>query len=175
MIDIVQKGDPVLRSVAKEISTADFGSKKLNDIIARMRQALREQEDAVAIAAPQIGEPIRLFVVSGKVLAKNYPDIEKGDVIPVDLVCANPEIMKLSRKKQPMTEGCLSIRWLYGTVERAAKTLMKAQDENGITFTRGGAGLLSQIFQHEIDHLNGILFIDTATDLEDSPPEDDKK
>jgi peptide deformylase len=172
MIDIVQKGDPVLRTVAKEIPLADIGSKKLSAIIARMKKALREQDDSVAIAAPQIGESIRLFVVSGKVLIPDYPnhDVDDTAAIPEDLVCINPEILKLSRKKEYMPEGCLSVRWLYGTTHRSTKATIRALDEDGNAFTRGGSGLLAQIFQHEIDHLNGILFIDTATDLEESAP-----
>ncbi len=71
-------------------------------------------------------------------------------------------------KKMP--EGCLSVRWLYGKVRRSSKALIRAFDEHGNLFTRGGSGLLSQIFQHEIDHLNGILFIDTAENIEDIPP-----
>ena len=73
-----------------------------------------------------------------------------------------------------MEEGCLSVRWLYGKVRRSQKTLIKAYDENGKLFTMGGSGLLSQAFQHETDHLNGILFIDKAKDLKDVPPVKEK-
>lgn len=70
-----------------------------------------------------------------------------------------------------MPEGCLSIRWLYGNTVRSTKATIKAYDERGKIFTRGGSGLLAQIFQHETDHLNGVLFIDTAEDIEDIPPD----
>ena len=69
-------------------------------------------------------------------------------------------------------EGCLSVRWLYGKVERAEKITVRAYDENGKPFTMGASGLLAQAFQHEIDHLNGILFIDKATDLKEMIPEE---
>ena len=72
-------------------------------------------------------------------------------------------------------EGCLSVRWLYGKVERPEKTLVRACDENGKSFTLGGSGLLSQIFQHEVDHLNGVLFTDKAIELKDMPPKNKKK
>jgi peptide deformylase len=171
MINIVQKGDPVLRLTAKEVPVSEIKSQKIQKIIAEMKQAISEQADAVAIAAPQIGEPYRIFVISGKIFAKKYPDIEPGTIIPEDVVCINPKILKLSKKKEPMTEGCLSVRWLYGTTMRSTKAVITAFDEHGQEFTRGGAGLLAQIFQHEIDHLNGILFVDTATEIEESLPE----
>jgi peptide deformylase len=175
MVDIVQKGDAILRKVAKEVHIKDIGTPKIQAIIKKMKQAVSEQDDAVAVAAPQIGESLRIFVVSGKVFLPHYPDLLPTDTIPDDLVCINPEITKYSKEKQEMTEGCLSVRWLYGTMKRSAKASLRAYDENGKKFTRGGAGLISQIFQHELDHLNGILFIDNAKDLEDIPPEKQDK
>jgi peptide deformylase len=74
-----------------------------------------------------------------------------------------------------MPEGCLSVRWLYGNVLRSTKASIEAYDEFGNKFTRGGSGLLAQIFQHETDHLNGVLFIDTAEDVEDMPPDSSKQ
>ena len=74
-----------------------------------------------------------------------------------------------------MPEGCLSVRWLYGKVSRAEKARVRAYDENGKIFEVGGSGLLAQVFQHETDHLNGILFSDTAVDLREMPPEKRKK
>ncbi len=69
-----------------------------------------------------------------------------------------------------LEEGCLSVRYLYGKVSRGKKATVVAYDEKGQKFERGGTGLLAQIFQHEVDHLNGILFIDKAKYLEDMPP-----
>ncbi len=70
-----------------------------------------------------------------------------------------------------MPEGCLSVRWFYGEVERSTNATIEAYDENAKKFTRGAGGLLAQIFQHETDHLNGILFIDKAKNIVDMPPE----
>ncbi len=172
MIDIVQKGNAVLRQKSQNVPPEDIGSAKIKKIIKNMQKALSEQEDGVAIAAPQIGEPYRIFVVAGKVLHPNYPDLEPNDIVPADLICINPEITKLSKEKKEMPEGCLSVRWYYGNVMRSTKASLTAYDEQGKEFSRGGSGLLAQIFQHETDHLNGILFIDTATDLKNTPPED---
>ena len=88
-----------------------------------------------------------------------------------DLVFINPKITKLSKKKVNVPEGCLSVRWLYGDVKRSSNATIEAYDENGKKITRGAGGLLAQIFQHETDHLNGVLFIDKARNLQEIPPE----
>lgn len=172
--EIVQREHPTLRTQAKEVKVEEISSQKIQDIISRMKQALSEQEDGVAIAAPQIGEKLRIFVVSGKVwhiIKKDTKDIsEKKTTLPDD-VYINPVITNLSKKKKKMEEGCLSVRWLYGKVSRSEKATVEAYNEKGEKFIRGGSGLLAQIFQHEIDHLDGILFIDKAEDLEELPPE----
>jgi peptide deformylase len=84
-----------------------------------------------------------------------------------NMICINPEIIKVSRKKVHVPEGCLSVRWFYGNTVRNEKATIRAYDENGKLFTYGGSGLVAQIFQHETDHLNGTLFIDHATDIEE--------
>ncbi|MES2436800.1 MAG: peptide deformylase [Patescibacteria group bacterium] len=171
MVPIVQKGDPVLRGIAQDVPVSEIISPKIKDVIKRMQIAMHGEDDAVAIAAPQIGEPVRIFLVSGKVFVPNYPDIEPDTHIPVDLVCINPKILKLSKRKKKMAEGCLSVRWLYGNVQRSIQATIEYYNEKGEKFERGAAGLLAQIFQHEIDHLDGILFIDKAEDIEDQPPQ----
>ena len=166
------KKAPVLRQAAKPVPLKDIGTKKLGDVIARMKTALAAQADGVAIAAPQIGESLRIFVVSGKIFQREVgqkPETPQKKVN--DLVFINPVIVKMSRKKLSMEEGCLSVRWLYGNVLRSEKTTVRALDEKGKKFEMGGSGLLSQIFQHETDHLDGILFIDKATNLRELPPE----
>lgn len=177
MINIVQKENSILREIARDIPLADITSKRVERIIADMKQAIAEQDDAVAIAAPQIGESLRIFVISGKVFLEEYPEADEIDPndIPPDLVCINPKIIKLSKDKKKMSEGCLSVRWLYGKVRRATRASISAYDEHGKSFTRGASGLLAQIFQHEIDHLDGILFIDTADEIEEIPPEKQKE
>ena len=90
-----------------------------------------------------------------------------------DSVYINPEIKKLSKNKERLDEGCLSVRYLYGKVERSEKASIEAYDESGKKFKMGASGLLAQIFQHEVDHLNGILFTDKADDIVEVLP--DKK
>ncbi len=175
MIDIVQKGDPVLRQIAAPVNVADITSPKIQKIIKTMREALTEHDDAVAIAAPQIGEALRIFVVSGKIFDKEYPEKMPENYSEKDLICINPKIVKLSREKKKMPEGCLSVRWYYGDVVRATRTTIEAHDQHGKKYTRGGSELLAQIFQHEVDHLEGVLFVDKADNIENVPPEKQKE
>lgn len=182
MVTILQKDDPILRGKAEKVPVSDIGSKKIQGVVRDMKKAMAGEKDAVAIAAPQIGVPLRIFIVAGKVFAnergtdaeKNAEQTQKegnGTSNDNDLVFINPEITRRSRKKVIVDEGCLSIRWWYGGVERAEKATIKAHDENGTIFTRGASGLLAQIFQHETDHLDGVLFIDKAKGLREEPPQ----
>ncbi len=169
MKEIVQDGNPVLREKAKEVPLAEIKSEKIQQIIRNMKFAMDSQEDGVAIAAPQIGEPFSIFLVSDKVMKeadREYKSIGR------DLVFINPVISKLSRSKHEVEEGCLSVRWKYGKVKRSIKATIKAYNELGEVVERGASGLLAQVFQHETDHLNGILFIDKAYNVQDIPPEE---
>ena len=172
MVTIVQKGDPILRKTAKAVTKSMFGKPELKRIIRDMKKAIDSQDDAVAIAAPQIGVSLRIFVVAGKIFEmlgqeKNGERKNKTD----DVVFINPEVIKLSRDKKEVEEGCLSVRYLYGKVKRSKKARVRALNEKGRPFEMGGTGLLAQIFQHETDHLVGKLFIDSATEIENLPPE----
>ncbi|OGZ20501.1 MAG: peptide deformylase [Candidatus Lloydbacteria bacterium RIFOXYC12_FULL_46_25] len=174
---IVQDGDPVLRNIATPVKVADFNTSELNTILEQMKLALDKESDGVAIAAPQIGVPLRIFIVSRKAFAiedhnEGEPSVITQKLPEKDMICINPEIIKLSQKKVKVPEGCLSVRWLYGNTRRSEKATIRAYDENGKPFTYGGSGLIAQIFQHETDHLNGTLFIDHATEIEELTEEE---
>ena len=173
---IVQKGEPVLRETARNVPVAEITTPIIQEIIENMKIALDSQDDGVAIAAPQIGVPLRIFVVSRKaeVIMKGIEKISDAELMKIpDTVYINPEIIKLSRTKAILDEGCLSVRYLYGKVKRAEKITITAYDENGKKFTKGTSGLLAQIFQHETDHLNGILFIDKADNIVEVLPKNE--
>ena len=176
MKEIVQKNDKILRQVVKEIPIKEITTPKIKRILKEMSLALKKQIDGVAIAAPQIGYSLSVFIVSGKIFHKDFARGEKEfkeipkKEIPKDLVFINPKISKLSREKEWVPEGCLSVRWLYGNTFRSKKAIITAHDENGKKFTRGASGLLAQIFQHETEHLNGVLFIDHAKDIKEELP-----
>ncbi len=176
---IVQNGEKVLRDIAREIPVAEIATPKIQKIIKDMKASLDSQSDGVAIAAPQIGESVRIFVVSGKIFDEDFKDgkkmIEKKTKENPDMIFVNPVIEKLSKRKKWMAEGCLSVRWLYGEVERSTNATVSAYDEHGKKFKKGAGGLLAHIFQHETDHLNGTLFIDKARNIEEGRPEEHSK
>jgi len=160
---VVQEGDAVLRQKAKPVAKKDITTPKIRGVISRMKKVLAGEEFGVAIAAPQIGHSLRIFVVSGRAL---LPIDSPEDTPPLpDMVFINPELTRLSRAKKEMSEGCLSVRGKYGAVVRHEKASVKAQNEKGETFTYNGTGLVAHIFQHEYDHLDGILYIDKAVKL----------
>ncbi len=189
---ILQKKEKRLRTIAKEVPARDIKTTKIKKILKEMSEALKSQDDGVAVAAPQIGYSLRIFIVSGKIFAKDFSQkreekfkgreeillnennivgkVETKEKIK-DLIFINPKISKLSREKEWMPEGCLSVRPLYGKTFRSTKATVIAYDENGKKFTRGASGLLAQIFQHETDHLDGILFIDHAKDVKAEVPQ----
>lgn len=182
-IEIVQQGNPVLRAQAKEITKEEFGSPELLKTVSDMQTALASQADGVALAAPQIGLPLRIFVIAPKAFKiakkeklpraeKNDPEVKITAMDSDQMVYINPVFVKLSKKKKPMEEGCLSVRRFYGTVPRSDRATIEAYDEHGQKFTRGAGGLLAQIFQHETDHLNGTLFIDKADTLQEVTQEE---
>ena len=161
---IVQAGAAVLRNKAKPIPKKDLGSKALLALIKKMSKILAAEEFGVALAAPQVGASLRMFIVAGHV----FTEEDSKEPTPPDMVFINPELLRLSRKKKEMSEGCLSVRDTYGTVLRHERASVRAHDEQGKLFTYHGAGLLAHIFQHECDHLEGILYTDKAEKLRDS-------
>lgn len=153
---ILQEPNPILRKKSIAADQALFQSLRLNTLLEQMKNALSLENNGVAIAAPQVGELLQIFVVAGRVFRDEHHEKEKL----VDKVFINPSIVRHSRRKSPMSEGCLSVKGVFGSVERYEKMTIKACDENGKEFIYHGSGLLAQIFQHEIDHLHGTLFID---------------
>lgn len=159
MREIVQKENGILRKVAKDVPIADITKAKIQNELADMREALNSQSDGVALAAPQIAISKRMFVVNPHVFT--LVKVEG----PQETAFINPKIIFISKDRKGMEEGCLSVRPLYGKVKRASRATVEAYNDRGEKFTMEGTGLLAQIFQHEIDHLDGILFIDKAKNV----------
>ena len=152
--EIVTLPQPILRHKARKVS--DFGpdlQTLVDDMVETMRQA-----PGVGLAAPQIGEPSRLIVVE-------YGDEEDEEVPPKLYVVINPEITRSSQETVLGTEGCLSIPGVQGEVERLAAVTVKGLNRHGSPMTVKAKGWLARIFQHEIDHLEGVLFVDRAEKL----------
>jgi peptide deformylase len=176
--------NPVLRDQAADIPLADIQSPRIQNLIASMKKLLSKEEYGVALAAPQVGESLKLFIVSGTAVSRRKAAEEKRDIGEEsddsdgmqgdDQVYINPVILKTSRGKKGKHEGCLSIRGKWGIVPRAEKVTLKALDENGRPIQRGASGFLAHIFQHEMDHLDGILYIDKAKGVYDDKAENDE-
>jgi peptide deformylase len=144
----------VLRQKAHKIS--DFGpdlQRLVDDMVDTMRQA-----PGVGLAAPQVGESFRLIVVE-------YGDDEDEEIPPKLYVMVNPEITRASKETVLGTEGCLSIPGIQGEVERNEAVTVKGMNRRGSPMTVKAKGWLARIFQHEIDHLDGVLFVDRAEKL----------
>lgn len=166
MKKIIQIDNQILRQKAKEVPAAEITSDKFRKIISAMQFALAGESDGVALAAPQIAEPWRIFVVSPIAYKAAKSNVKNSDETPEQkLIFINPKIIKMSRDKKLMEEGCLSVRPYYGKVRRSTKVTIEALDENGVKFEMSASGLIAQIFQHETDHLDGVLFIDKAKDV----------
>lgn len=168
MKEIVQDGTPVLRKIAQPVPEGLFSTPELARLITDMEEALDKELEGVALAAPQIDVSYRLFIVRKD---RTLPLKKKvgGALPPIPVpeieIYINPEIVKTSRKRAKTDEGCLSVRGIYGITNRHERVTIKARRPDGTHFERGAGGLLAQIFEHEIDHLNGILFIDHARNL----------
>ena len=161
---IVYVGNPVLCRIASPVLKEEIGSKKIAGIINRMVATLRSTPDGIGIAAPQIGESLRIFLASEEVLAiNNIKEEKRGNKKDWKyFIFINPEIVKLSSKKIDATEGCLSVPQKYGIVSRSQKVRVRAYDEQGKRFERGATNLFARLIQHEMDHLGDILYIDRA-------------
>ncbi len=168
----LHSSDPVLRQIAKPVPEDMFDTPELTQIITNMIDTLDGQSDGVALAAPQIGISYRIFVVR---FDRTFPVVvnENEEVVerkPTDVgIFINPEFVRSSRRRVEMDEGCLSVRGYYGSALRYERATLRARTPDGKRFERGGGGLLAQIFQHETDHLDGILFIDHAVDIVETP------
>lgn len=158
MSKLVKQNHPALHTISEEVTPEEFQNGELKKLIKNMRTALRAYNDdgyvGIAIAAPQIGVAKRVFLIEDQ-------SKDRKDTVPT-LVAINPKIIKTSKKREVLGEGCLSVPNHYGTVERYTNVTLRALDENGEEYERGTGGLLSQIFQHEYDHLDGTLFVDRA-------------
>jgi peptide deformylase len=134
--------DPVLKQKAKRVKTIDGSIQKL---IANMLETVHADPGRAGLAAPQVGVSLRVIVI-------DIPGAE-------NIVLINPEIVKRSGER-PVTEGCLSVPGYYGEIKRAKSVTAKGRDASGKEIRIKANELLAQALEHEIDHLNGMLYID---------------
>lgn len=141
--------DPVLRQKSKRVRIIDGSIQKL---ISNMRETLRAEPGRVGLAAPQIGVPLRVIIIS-------IPEEE-------DIVLINPEIVRRTGERL-IDEGCLSIPGYIGQIKRAVSVKVKGRDQDGKEIRIKADELLAQALQHEIDHLNGVLYIDYLESMDE--------
>ena len=146
---VLHEPNKELRVVSKPVDTKRITSKDIQTLISDLHVTM-EKENGVGIAAPQVG-------IHERVIIAETDDGPKAFI--------NPEITERSFKLVDSEEGCLSVPGVWGIVKRHRTVSVKALDEKGEPVELKAKGLLSIIFQHEIDHLDGILFIDRAEEL----------
>ncbi len=165
---IVTLPDPILRRKARPVSTFDKALQTLiDDMVDTMRDA-----PGVGLAAPQVGVGQRLIVI--EYAEPPEEGEEEKEVKPKLYVMANPEIVKTSEEKVLGVEGCLSIPGLVGEVERYSMVQVKGLNRRGQPMKVKAEGWLARIFQHEIDHVNGVVFPDRATRVWKPEPDEEE-
>jgi peptide deformylase len=152
LLEIVVTPDPILRRKAHKVTEFD---KDFRTLVDNMVETMRDAP-GVGLAAPQVAVPLRLVVVE-------YGD-DEDDHAPKKLyVLVNPEFIEKSEEMVSGVEGCLSVPGLIGEVERHQSVMVRAQNKQGKPVKIKAEGWLARVFQHEIDHLDGILYTDLAT------------
>jgi peptide deformylase len=149
ILDIVTYPDDILRMACQEIKTNEINTKNFGSFLADMKKTM-SKKDGVGLAAPQVGKNIRVVVIN-----------TKNKIVAM----INPALTHRSLSKEAMEEGCLSVPDFFGNVMRHKKVTCLYTDENGAKMKVDAEGLMARVIQHEIDHLDGVLFIDKAKDL----------
>ncbi len=160
ILSISQYGDPILRAKGKRIEKIDD---HIRELAANMIETMHAA-NGVGLAAQQVGEALQLTVLDvsqvedrPSTMKLNGEDVDPKAAMPIVLI--NPEI-EIGGATETGTEGCLSFPEITGQIERAKSIMARAQTVEGDTMTIQASGLLARAIQHEVDHLNGILFID---------------
>ena len=163
ILPIVAYGDPVLRKVGEEI---DAHYPNLKELIANMRETMYNAQ-GVGLAAPQIGKAIRLFLIDASPFAEDeeLTKEEQYSLKDFNKVFINAQIIEEEGNEWAFNEGCLSIPEVREDVFRQERVTFEYQDENFDTHTETLTGLAARVFQHEYDHIEGILFTDKLSSL----------
>jgi peptide deformylase len=162
-LKIVQAGDPVLRKRGRPLSKEEIRSPRIQTLIELMRDAMRAAP-GVGLAAPQIGESIQLAVIEDRAEYINHLDedeleVRQREAIPFHVII-NPKLSFLDNSIAQFFEGCLSVEGYQAIVDRALNVRVECLNERGEEIVLKAHGWYARILQHEIDHLNGTLYID---------------
>lgn len=148
---LVTYPDPVLRMRAQPVSLVDDSIRSLAADMLR----IMDEEDGVGLAAPQVGESVRVFVTCARAEGQE-----------AEQVYVNPEILAVEGPVEPEEEGCLSLPGIRGAIRRPPLVTIRATALDGRQFTMTSGGLLARCWQHEIDHLDGVLIIDRMSAID---------
>jgi peptide deformylase len=165
ILKVSRMGHPVLRKKVRAVPPSDITAAPMQRLIDDMAQTMLEYNGA-GLAAPQVHEELRLFVAQ---VIRDEDDEEedaKEAKKPEILALVNPEFKPASRQVEEDWEGCLSIPDLRGLVPRYRDISVKAYDRNGRQIELQASGFMARVIQHEIDHLDGVLFLDRMTSME---------
>ncbi len=149
-----KKDEKFLRRKAVDFDFEKFSKKEINELIRKMRVAMRKA-NGIGLAANQVGLDFRVFVA----------EVPASDNKMKFYAIFNPKIEKAAGEKISYEEGCLSVPKTYGNVERLERAVLAGYDKNGKSLKIKAWGLLARVFQHEVDHLNGMLFVDKAKNI----------
>jgi peptide deformylase len=162
-LEIVQAGNPVLRKQGRQLTREEISSQSIQQLIELMREAMRDAP-GVGLAAPQIGESIQLAVIEDR--ADYLRDLSteqlarlQRSAIPYHVII-NPKLSFLDNSSAQFFEGCLSVEGYQAVVDRALNVRVECLNERGEEVTINAQGWYARILQHEIDHLNGTLYVD---------------
>jgi peptide deformylase len=162
-LKIVQAGEPVLRQASRPLALAEIALPSVQQIIEHMRETMRDAP-GVGLAAPQVGLGVQLAVIEDRAeyTAGVAPELlAERERLPVPfLVLINPKIVEYSREAVEFFEGCLSVAGFSALVKRSRRVVVEYLDENAHECRVEASGWFARILQHEIDHLNGKLYID---------------
>ncbi len=174
ILRILQEPEEILRQITKEVPIEEIKSDRIQKLIHDMSDTLHSIDIGIGIAAPQIGESLRIFIISEeakvakrdrkKVYREEYRKHKAGKKWK-HFVFINPRLVRTSEEKSMVPEGCLSVDKIFGEINRSKRAVIEAYNEYGRKFRRSASGLFAQAMQHEIDHLSGVLFIDAAINL----------
>ena len=164
-----KKEEKFLRAKTADFDFQAFTKKEINDLIKKMREIMLNA-NGIGLSANQVGLNMKMFValIPKKLLERD----EKNKIIMPSpdeakfYAIFNPEIIKFSKQTEIIEEGCLSVPGINGEVERPSKITLIGQDKNAKKIKIKAEGLTARVFQHETDHLNGILFIDKCLKIE---------
>ena len=160
VLRLTEFGDPILKRRSRKVTRAFRESLEYKKLIADMSRVLRSAK-GVGLAAPQVGIPLRLALIEAR------PTPERPETAAISrMVVINPTISEYHGTPRLKWEGCLSFNKAFGKVPRYNSVTVEYEDEMGVRITKRASGLLAHIFQHEVDHLDGIRFIDRMESAE---------